>query len=244
MATTTNYGWTTPDDTALVKDGASAIRSLGSSVDTTVKALNPETTLGDIAYRSSTANTKTRLGIGTTGQVLTVSGGVPAWATLGATGGMTLLSTNTLSTTSTTISIDTSYTNLQIVIFGVNHSTSGTNITLRFNGVTSGYFGITNDDSSTAATRLSAGTSIPVLFGNGYGTGGENLTNIEIPFYAKTGVRRPIKVQTVYKTDDVTRVTGVANGVYGYANTSAISSITVISSATPTAGTVEIYGVK
>ena len=34
MATTTNYGWTTPDDTALVKDGASAIRSLGTSIDT------------------------------------------------------------------------------------------------------------------------------------------------------------------------------------------------------------------
>jgi len=80
MATTTNYGWTTPDDTALVKDGAAAIRTLGSSVDTTTKALNPETTLGDIAYRSSTANVKTRLGIGTTGQVLTVAAGVPAWA--------------------------------------------------------------------------------------------------------------------------------------------------------------------
>jgi hypothetical protein len=38
MATTTNYGWTTPDDTALVKDGASAIRSLGSAIDTTVFA--------------------------------------------------------------------------------------------------------------------------------------------------------------------------------------------------------------
>ena len=84
MATTTNYGWTTPDDTALVKDGASAIRTLGSSVDTTTKSLNPETTLGDIAYRSSTANVKTRLGIGTTGQVLTVAGGVPSWATPGA----------------------------------------------------------------------------------------------------------------------------------------------------------------
>ena len=82
MATTTNYGWTTPDDTALVKDGAAAIRTLGSSVDTTTKNLNPETTLGDIAYRSSTANTNTRLGIGTTGQVLAVSGGVPAWTTL------------------------------------------------------------------------------------------------------------------------------------------------------------------
>jgi hypothetical protein len=81
MATTTNYGWTTPDDTALVKDGAAAIRTLGSSVDTTTKALNPSTTLGDIEYRSSTANTNTRLGIGSTGQVLTVAGGVPSWAT-------------------------------------------------------------------------------------------------------------------------------------------------------------------
>lgn len=36
MATTTNYGWTTPDDTGLVKDGASNIRTLGSSVDTTL----------------------------------------------------------------------------------------------------------------------------------------------------------------------------------------------------------------
>jgi hypothetical protein len=31
MATTTNYSWTTPDDTDLVKDGAAAIRTLGSS---------------------------------------------------------------------------------------------------------------------------------------------------------------------------------------------------------------------
>jgi len=80
MATTTNYGWTTPDDTALVKDGAAAIRTLGSSVDTTTKNLNPSTTLGDIEYRSSTANTNTRLAIGSTGNVLTVAGGVPTWA--------------------------------------------------------------------------------------------------------------------------------------------------------------------
>jgi microcystin-dependent protein len=80
MATTTNYAWETPDDTDLVKDGAAAIRTLGSSVDTTTKALNPSTTLGDVEYRSSTANTNTRLPIGTSGQVLTVTGGVPAWA--------------------------------------------------------------------------------------------------------------------------------------------------------------------
>jgi hypothetical protein len=50
-------------------------------VDTRLKALQPGTTLGDIAYSSATANTNTRLPIGTTGQVLAVSGGVPAWTT-------------------------------------------------------------------------------------------------------------------------------------------------------------------
>jgi hypothetical protein len=81
MANTTNYNWETPDDTDLVKDGAAAIRTLGNSIDTTTKNLNPETTTGDIAYRSATANTNTRLAIGSTGQVLTVAGGVPSWAT-------------------------------------------------------------------------------------------------------------------------------------------------------------------
>ena len=50
-------------------------------VDTRLKALQPGTTLGDLAYSSATANTNTRLGIGSTSQVLTVSGGVPVWAT-------------------------------------------------------------------------------------------------------------------------------------------------------------------
>ena len=36
MATTTNYGWTTPDDTDLVKNGALAIRTLGSAIDTSM----------------------------------------------------------------------------------------------------------------------------------------------------------------------------------------------------------------
>jgi hypothetical protein len=34
MATTTNFGWETPDDTDLVKDGAAAMRTLGNSIDT------------------------------------------------------------------------------------------------------------------------------------------------------------------------------------------------------------------
>jgi hypothetical protein len=113
MASTTNYNWSTPDDTALVKDGAAAIRTLGSSIDTTTKALNPSTTLGDIEYRSSTANTNTRLGIGTTGQVLTVAGGVPSWATPSAVGTYTSFApVVTQSGTVTSTSSNGSYTTI------------------------------------------------------------------------------------------------------------------------------------
>jgi len=43
-------------------------------------ALNPMTTTGDIIYEAS-PTTAARLGIGSTGQVLTVAGGIPSWAT-------------------------------------------------------------------------------------------------------------------------------------------------------------------
>jgi hypothetical protein len=107
MANTTNYNWETPDDTDLVKDGALAIRTLGSSIDTTTKALNPSTTLGDIEYRSSTANTNTRLPIGSSGQFLSVSGGVPAWVA-GPTG--KIIQVVEASTTTPTTITSSSYT--------------------------------------------------------------------------------------------------------------------------------------
>jgi hypothetical protein len=129
MATTTNYGWTTPDDTALVKDGAAAIRTLGSSVDTTTKALNPSTTLGDIEYRSSTANTNTRLGIGTTGQILTVAGGVPSWATASSASALNFITGATFSAAST-INVNncftSTYANYRIVINADQVSVGGT----------------------------------------------------------------------------------------------------------------------
>jgi len=83
MANTTNYNWETPDDTDLVKDGAAAIRTLGNSIDTTTKNLNPQTTTGAIAYRSATANVNTALPLGTANQVLRVNSGgtAPEWAT-------------------------------------------------------------------------------------------------------------------------------------------------------------------
>jgi hypothetical protein len=134
MATTTNYGWTTPDDTALVKDGAAAIRTLGSSVDTTTKNLNPSTTLGDIEYRSSTANTNTRLGIGTTGQVLTVAGGVPSWAAASGGGSLTSLASGSLTGASVNLTtISQSYTHLQLVLRDFYVSSSGQSVRLKVN---------------------------------------------------------------------------------------------------------------
>ena len=135
MATTTNYGWTTPDDTALVKDGAAAIRTLGSSVDTTTKNLNPSTTLGDIEYRSSTANVNTRLGLGTAGQVLQVNSGAnaPEWATP-SSGGMTLISTTTISNAEVLLtSIPQIYNELVIILRDFLPNTDGQNLRLRFN---------------------------------------------------------------------------------------------------------------
>lgn len=55
MATTTNFGWTTPDDSGYVKDGASAIRTLGSGVDTSMGDLLGGTT-GQILSKNTNTN--------------------------------------------------------------------------------------------------------------------------------------------------------------------------------------------
>lgn len=57
MATTTNYGWTTPDNTALVKDGADAIRTLGSSIDTSMNTALGTKKAGTVLLVASTAFT-------------------------------------------------------------------------------------------------------------------------------------------------------------------------------------------
>jgi hypothetical protein len=53
-------------------------------------ALNPMTTVGDMIYEG-TGPTAARLAIGTSGQILTVSGGIPSWQTPAA-GGVTTIS--------------------------------------------------------------------------------------------------------------------------------------------------------
>jgi hypothetical protein len=84
--------------------------SAWANLDTTGMT-NPMTTTGDTIY-SSSGSTPARLGIGSTGQVLTVAGGVPSWAT--PAGGSTFVGANVKSTTDQSIS-NTTFT---IVNFG------------------------------------------------------------------------------------------------------------------------------
>lgn len=53
MPTTSNFGWTTPADTDLVKDGAAAIRTLGNGIDTSFLDLKGGTTDQVLAKNSN-----------------------------------------------------------------------------------------------------------------------------------------------------------------------------------------------
>lgn len=127
MATTTNFGWETPDDTDLVKDGAAAIRTALGGVDTSFVDLKGGTTGQVLAKASATdldftwatdasgipatifdakgdiiaasaADTAARLAVGTNGQVLTADS-TAATGIKWATAGAAAKSWSLLSTT-------------------------------------------------------------------------------------------------------------------------------------------------
>jgi hypothetical protein len=211
MATTTNFGWETPDDTDLVKDGAAAIRTALGGVDTSfvdlkggttgqvlAKASNTDldytwtnggditavtagtgisgggtsgdvtitnsmataiTTNGDLIYGTG-SGTFTRRGIGSTGQVLTVSGGVPAWATSASTLTIAQVATGTLSGATTTISGLSSYDDIWIQFIGIDPSATAI-IFMRLNNNTTAanyvQYGFTNNGSSNAVINPGSG---------------------------------------------------------------------------------------
>jgi|LakMenE01Jun11ns_1017448.scaffolds.fasta_scaffold9741286_2 hypothetical protein len=242
MATTTNYSWSTPDDTALVKDGAAAIRTLGSSVDTTTKALNPSTTLGDIEYRSSTANTNTRLGIGTTGQVLTVSGGVPAWTTA-SSGSMTLISTTTCSSTSVTLSsIPQTYKSLYIIVKNVTFASGANALLIKPNNVTNlvNWSGLRGAGTATGIDntqiRLSGG-------GSEMNNSTNNAWALTINNYAATDSYKPFMFSG-FCVDGAGSNRDVFVGGAFRSNTAITSLVFDIEGATFTGGTIEFYGVN
>ena len=251
MATTTNYGWTTPDDTALVKDGASAIRTLGTSVDTTTKNLNPQTTLGDIAYRSSTSNVNTRLGIGTTGQVLSVSAGVPAWADPSAGANWSLLNAGgTALTAAATVTVSgiSGKDKIMVIVSGASTATAGATISVRLNTDTaSNYYRYgmkvnapTTYGSQTIRTTIT-GAATSMELGILHPSNADYTCN---GYVLLTGCNNSgVKVFNLAGTAEESTSTNSGYVLGGYYNSATvISSISVFSSAGNfDAGTVFVY---
>lgn len=143
MATTTNYGWTTPNDTDLVKDGAAAIRTLGSSIDTTVfnnaSAAIPKTLIdakGDI-IGATAADTPARLAVGANGTVLTADSAEATglkWAAAAGSSGLTkLIATTFTGVSSYTAPADTftaSY-NQYLILAEVTSQSANSDILMR-----------------------------------------------------------------------------------------------------------------
>ena len=246
MATTTNYSWTTPDDTALVKDGAAAIRSLGSSVDTTVKNLNPETTLGDIAYRSSTANTNTRLALGTAGQVLTVNSGAtaPEWAALPASGGMTSIASGSLSGSSVALtSIAGTYKDLKLYVNDVNCSNNGSNVRITVNSLADYDRVLVNSDTTSTVFDAAYAASVYQFQASPYKNGDyNNAFNMTFHDYADTNANKIITSDSF--SFNVADKKELDIGLCAAKTTSAVTTITISVSAGTFTGSYKLFGVN
>jgi hypothetical protein len=152
------------------------------------------TTTGDTIY-SSSGSTPARLGIGTSGQVLTVSGGVPTWATASA-GGYTSLASGSLSGNSLQLSsISGSYKSLRLILSDYFYDTRG-NMQLTFNGDTASnyttgqiegvYSGTTYNPTAYSATGW---PSSYAWLGNGnnvFNASGNNTYIFDVPNYTDT----------------------------------------------------------
>jgi hypothetical protein len=253
MATTTNYSWTTPDDTDLVKDGAAAIRTLGSSIDTSVKALSPGTTAGDVDYYT-TSTAKARLGIGTAGQVLKVNSGAtaPEWGSVSADANWSLLNAGGTSLTGSSVSITGISAKDKIMVFitGVSNTAGNRSVILRLNtdtGSNYGFFGIKNEPASSSFDQRYFGgagdatsTSIPLAKSSTSATdtmfgycliSGCNTSGVKI-YNAAAGNQN----SGANENNAIQRAIG---GFYTSAST--ISSVQITTDGTFDAGTVFVY---
>jgi len=218
--------------------------SAWANVDTTGMT-NPMTTTGDTIY-SSSGSTPARLGIGSTGQVLTVASGLPSWATPASGGGMTLINSGgtTLTGASVTISsIPATYNDLQLVIRNYLPANDNGNITCRING----------DSTANRHTTLTSITTENVSFAATtweISGGGDNATSqtiivLKIFDYANATTWKMGQtnfIQTYHATP-----TNFNMGLrqHGYNQTGAISSLEIANNGGNfTSGTAYLYGVK
>jgi len=235
-------------DTAITVDKTTAQTLTNKTLTSpalTTPTISTATTNGDILYGTGSGALQ-RLGIGTTGQVLNVASGVPSWATPASGGGMTLLSTTTLSGASTTISsISQDYVNLFLIVNGVNFNGTAT-MRIEPNAT------IDNADwagikyiASTITTTGSNATDINLSDGENVATSSTaNDWAVLISGYTGTTYRKLFQWTGNFVVDSPT-----AQGrVFGFGNSLTNDAITSLkfknNGGSFNAGTVKIYGVK
>jgi hypothetical protein len=137
------------------------IASGGTGATTAIAAfdaLNPMTTTGDIIYES-TPSVAARLPIGTTGQILTVAGGLPSWAAAAA-GGFTNM---TVFASPGTFTTPSSTTKIKVTVVGGGGGSTSPLATAPSGGTSS--FGVLA--SATGGTGGNFSTGIPGRGGAG-----------------------------------------------------------------------------
>ena len=203
------------------------------------------TTTGDIYYASA-ANTPARLAIGSTSDVLTVAGGIPSWAAPAAAGGMTLLSTTTLSGTSTTISVSAnSYKNLYAVIRNLG-SSNNTNVGVRINSKSGATDYNIRMSGSNAGSGFNYSTSNSFSPFNPVGVDGFGSTSDNNGWVEFADCNSTSAYKVINSIMGGSRNGYVMNTTSSVAETSVISSIVfvIFDTFTFTGGTVLLYGVS
>jgi hypothetical protein len=192
---------------------------------------------GDL-IAATAADTVSRLAVGANGTVLTADSteatGIK-WATPASGGGMTLLSTTTLSGASTTISsIDQTYTNLYAFIYGMTNATADGNFLVRPNNSSSAYYGI-KLTGSTFGTLSATSVEYPTQpRSSTYG-----VYTFNIPSYADSRAGRMLIEGWGSNDNGNYQTWGVL------ATGTGITSLVFLNSGGNfTAGTVLLYGVK
>ena len=246
---TTNYGFVLPSPTDLVTDLPADFDVALQGVDTRLKALQPGTTLGDLAYSSATANTNTRLGIGTNGQVLAVVAGVPAWQAAPASGSMTSLATGSLTGSSISLtSISQDYKDLYLILDNVSISTNG-QIGMTINNITTTSYnaGVFYSNSATGVARINAAQNWPITY---YNTGAAQTNQqfaIQFPNYTNANSSKLASALCAYYAVDNTTYAIDLNNLTLIDN-AAITRLDIIATVsgayTFDSGTYTLYGVK
>ena len=196
-------------------------------------------------FTATAASTPTVLAVGTNGQVLTAdstAGTGLAWATP-TSGGMTLLSTTTLTGSSVTISsINQGYTNLYVQITGATFSVAGS-CTLKINAVTDSFWvGGVEADNATPSLQVYGGNTALTIFKNTQ-TGCSHVMTFTVSNYADTTYHT---VQGAYTAVGAAFKGGYYGGGWSpIAGGAAVTQVIIATTAGVfNAGSVKIYGVK